>query len=249
MSFPVNNQLATSGLGTDTLLGVADVSLVGGAGDNSIDASGSSGAFDSKVLDGGAGADTLTGGGDPETLLGGTGTDSVPSTGNFADLVDGGGDADTLLPDAQDSVLGAGGNDHVITTFGPASVEGGTGTDRVINVDGGDQALSDAELVAGTDTIPLDSIEEASLSGNSVANEIDADGFSGGPVTLFGDGGFDTLTGTAAGDLLDGGTGAADQLIQQANSDIDLDDTLVVGDGTDTLAGIELASLTGTAAG
>ena len=217
MSFGAGGgQLITVGEGTDTILGFAEVSLTGGAGPNVLDGSGDGGAFNQVYLDGGGMADTLTGGGSPDSIFGGGGNDLVPGAGGGADVVDGGGENDTLVVDANDTALGGAGNDRFdATSNDPASIEGGTGTDRILNT-GTNQILSNSELsfTLPTDTIPLSSIEEASLVGTTNNDVMNAGAFTG-VVTLDGGGGggANTLLGTANSDSLVG-AGGTDRINQ-----------------------------------
>ena len=81
-----------TGNGTDSLISIELATLTGGAGNNTINASGFSGAV---TFDGGAGNDTLTGGISNDILIGGTGNDIiVGGAGN--DTLTGGAGNDTL---------------------------------------------------------------------------------------------------------------------------------------------------------
>lgn len=68
-----------------------------------------------------------------------------------------------------------------------------------------------------------------------------------GDDAVLGQAGNDSLTGGLGNDLLDGGTGTVDVLIESADANLTLTDTQLLGIGTDTLVGIESASLTGGA--
>ena len=127
---------------------------------------------------------------------------------------------------------------------------GGGGTDRIeLAANFTSIVLTPTSLSAGpTINDTLDGIEQASVSGGSFDNDIDASTFSAGSVTLAGEDGDDTLRGGRGADLLDGGGETqADHLIQSADADQILSDTSLSGDGGDVLADIEAASLSGGA--
>src|SRR5437667_210302 len=71
--------------GTDSLTGFEQGQLTGGAGANTIDASGFSGPVS---LDGGAGNDTLIGGAGNDTLRGGLGNDNITGGAGIDTLVE-----------------------------------------------------------------------------------------------------------------------------------------------------------------
>ena len=84
------------------------------------------------------------------------------------------------------------------------------------------------------------------MTGGVSDNTLDASGFSGA-VTLTGGSGNDTLTGADGNDSLDGGVGT-DQLLHTSNEATQsLTDAQLVGEGTDVVANIETAILTGGA--
>jgi Ca2+-binding RTX toxin-like protein len=206
------NQTITSssltGMGTDTLTSIEEASLVGGAGDNVLNASATSRRV---TLDGGAGADTLSGGSSNDRLVGGDANDSLV----------GGSSGDTLL--------GGDGDDTITAGSGSDSVDGGAGTDRLVESSNTNITLTPTSLTGiGTDS--LASIEQASITGGSSSNRINASAFAG-PVTLDGASGNDTLTGGSAADSLVGGAGN-DSLIGNAG-----DDTLRGDAGADRLFG------------
>ncbi len=231
VSFKLTNASLT-GLGTDTLLGVEQAALTGGAGNNLLDACLFSGAV---TLDGGAGNDTLLGGGGNDLLLGGAGNDSLSgSAGN--DTLNGG--------DGDDVLTGGAGND---------SVDGGLGTDRLVEAGDVNFKLTKTSLTGlGTDT--LNWIEAASLTGGAGNNLLDASQFTG-PVTLDGGAGNDTLLGGAGDDVLTGGLGddvlnggaGTDRVVEAGDVNFKLTNASLTGLGNDTLIGVEQAALTGGA--
>src|SRR5262249_51671890 len=106
-------------------------------------------------------------------------------------------------------------------SLGNDSLVGGTATDRLIESGNVNFTLTNTSLVGlGTDT--LSGIEQASLTGGSGNNTLNASAFTAGPVTLDGGTGNDSLVGGSGNDSLLGGDGA---------------DTLKGGAGNDTISG------------
>ena len=233
--------------------------LVGGTGNNQLDASGFTGQF--VVLEGGKGEDTLIGRaggidraraqGDvnftlTDSQLTGLGTDTLVNI-DQAKLI-GGGDGNTLDASAftlgsvylygesgDDILKGGAGNDILIGGVGDDTLVGGAGIDRVQGEGDTDFTLTAMQLTGmGTDT--LNSIEEAVLIGGPGDNILDASGFTGSLVILEGQGGNDTLIGRVGG---------IDRVRAQGDVDFTLTDRQLTGLGTDTLAGIDQAILTG----
>lgn len=208
---------SAAGLGTDSLSGIEDAGLTAGAGADALDASGFGGTAD---LDGGSGDDSLLpafGGG---ALTGGDGTDSVTRG------------ADAAAEDAALSggTLTVGQASHVLTGVESLDLTFGDGANDVdlgefagnvaIDAAGGDD---DVTTGAGADTI----------------------GAGDGADTVAAGAGDDSLDGGAGADSLDGGDGS-DGIAATADADISLSDTsIAVGAEIDSLAGIEVASLTG----
>ena len=99
-----NNRLI--GLGTDTLIGIENVHLIGLETDDRLDAS----AFSqgNVTLDGGDGEDSLIGGSGEDSLIGGSGNDSLES-GNSNDNLKGGVGDDSLSGGSgRDVLMGSG---------------------------------------------------------------------------------------------------------------------------------------------
>jgi Ca2+-binding RTX toxin-like protein len=119
------------------------------------------------------------------------------------------------------TLTGGDGNDSLTGGLGDDSLTGGNGTDRVIESGNVNFTLTNTSLTGlGSDT--LSSIEQASLTGGSGNNSINASAFTLGTVILSGGDGNDTLTGGTKNDSLTGGNG---------------NDSLVGGNGNDTLIG------------
>ncbi|MGP4002773.1 calcium-binding protein [Streptomyces sp. 8N706] len=119
------------------------VTLVGGAGDDSLRGGGANDTLEgdegSDVLSGTGGNDTLIGSTGTDRVLGGAGNDSIEGRGS-ADIIDGGA--------GNDVVSGDGGGDQIVAGTGNDYVEGGTGRDTINAVDevsGNDYVLGGAD--------------------------------------------------------------------------------------------------------
>jgi Ca2+-binding RTX toxin-like protein len=95
------NTLTRSTGGSFTFTGIEYAMLTGGAGNNTLDATGFAGTL---LLGGGAGDDTLRGGAGPSILLGGPGADVLTAGMGRAVLIGGAG-GDTLTGGANDDLL------------------------------------------------------------------------------------------------------------------------------------------------
>jgi Ca2+-binding RTX toxin-like protein len=213
-----NTRLTAGPLLTDTLANIERAQLTGGSSDNTMNAS----AFTlgSVLLIGGQGNDTLTGTGKNDSLRGAQGNDVIDGRGGI--------DTSNEVGDFNLTLVSTGATTATLTGSG----------------------------AFGTDT--LTNIEQASYFANgNGANNLDASGFNG-PVTLGGGNGADTVTGGAGNDVLTGGAGnddidgggGTDTLSESANdTTFTLANNSLVGNangvGTDTLASIENATLTG----
>lgn len=223
--------------------------LIGGQGNDTIDA----GTFQgSAAVLGGDGEDTLTtslGSGDSQSdrmIDGGDGVDTLVVSANASmKLTDTrfswgrtvypiaslerarltGGDSSNRLDaggfSGRVTLLGLGGNDVLVSAGDDDVLDGGAGNDRVEASGDVDFTLTNTKL-RGRGIDRLISIEQATLTGGASANLIDATAFSAGRVTLSGGDGDDILRAGPGNDRLDGGAG---------------DDTLDGGGGNDTLIG------------
>ncbi len=206
-----DDTITISGDFTNTDLAPQTVTVTGGAGNDSIVA-----AFeapgDSMFADGGAGNDTIIGGLDDDTLIGGLGVDFLTGGGGV-DSLDGGEEGDAYFWDAGD------GRDQ----FADSGV--GTETDIIITLsnafrglptifDGPSSGIEQiAALGPGMDILGDDAVDENwDFTGINLFN------VSG----INGQGGNDTITGSAADNDIGGGTG---------------NDSLLGGDGSDSLGG------------
>src|SRR5262249_3309739 len=134
---------------------------------------------------------------------------------------------------------------------GNDSVDGGAGTDTVAETGGGIFTLTDTSL-SGNGVDKLANVERAGLTGGPAGDRLDASKFHGA-VTPSGGGGNDTRAGSTGDDVLVGGPGndvitggtGTDTLVEQVAGAVVLSNAKLVGNGTDTLAGVEHAALTG----
>jgi RHS repeat-associated protein len=258
VNFTLTNT-ALTGLGSDTLVSVERASLTGGSNNNTLNASGFT--LGPVTLDGGAAGDTLiggpwsdilTGGPGSDNISGGAGTDTVMDTTDssftLTDTSLSGNGTDTLNGIELASLSGdASSNSFTVSGWtGRATIDGGSGIDRIIALNDAQFRLTATELqrsVAGS--IALVGIEEASLTGGASANMLDASHFTGS-TTLDGGSGNDTLLGGFGNDLLNGGVGT-DRGVERGDVDFTIGASDVGGMGTDSLNGIEEIEVTGGA--
>jgi Ca2+-binding RTX toxin-like protein len=257
-----------TGMGPDALLSIEEAQLTGGSNPNTLDASAFNGSVTLAGLDGN---DTLHGAAGDDLLDGGLGTDQVRQSVNDDQILTnsqltgmgtdallsieeaqltGGSNPNTLDASAFNGSVTLAGLDGDDTLYGGASadlLDGGNGTDQVRQSINADQLLTDSQLT-GMGPDALLSIEQAQLTGGIGNNTLDASGFSAGPVTLWGLDGDDTLYGSSSADVINGDAGT-DQIRQTIDANQVLVDTLVTGDGNDTLSSIEQAQLTGGSSG
>jgi surface-anchored protein len=129
-NFTLTNTSLAGGavFGTDTLSNIQAAILIGGAGNNNLNAS----AFTAGnvTLDGGAGNDTLSGGSGNDSLIGGDGNDSV--SGGLGN----------------DSLYGLAGTDTLAGGDGDDLLDGGLGTDTLDGGDGTDTGLNGETLIS-----------------------------------------------------------------------------------------------------
>ena len=237
-------------VGFTTLQGGSGIDIFNVTGDSSFDLNGGLGNDKINIL-GATLTGTANGGGGNDTLDGQTSTASV-------DLVGGDGD-DVVIGSAQDDVLdgGAGkdrlfglaGDDTITGGLGNDSFVGGAGNDRIVEAITGSAVLTNTKMTGSNGTDTLSQMEEVELTGNDGNNSLDASAYTLGAVTLNGGKGNDTLAGGAIfGDVLDGGDDI-DLVKANVAGVVTLTDAALTSSGIiDTLTGIELASLTGSAA-
>lgn len=181
---------------------------------------------DSPVLTGTAGNDTLTGGANDNRIIGLAGHDSL----------DGGAGNDTLV--------GGAGNDTLIGGAGidTADYSGSAPAHIYLKVADPQNTWHGLDVLSGIENL-LGSSAGDRFFGSDVANMLDG---AGGNDQLYGGGGDDILIGGAGNDYLHGGAGVDTAVFTGvAAVNADLVAASAVGQGTDTLAGVE--NLTGAA--
>lgn len=210
----------SGGDGNDTLWGEAgDDDILGGAGDNVLDGGDGSDLIEAgdgdDHLTGGAGHDRMFGGDGADTLEGGDGSDLLAATGDgnvlrggalvdylrvngHRNILDGGDDTDLLEAVGGDNTLTGGGGDDHLYSYGSGTLFGGRGDDVIyvnegVLADGG----ADNDLIYGGTISRVHGIEENRWPANAL----------GGPDTIGGGNGDDTLIGLDDGEVLDGGAG------------------------------------------
>lgn len=237
-----------------TLVSIEEATIIGGAGDTLINASGFTG---STLLDGGVGQNVI---------LGGTGIDIVISNADVNFTLTGASltrsDGGTTSWSSIDGVRLTGGPSSnvfdVSAWTGTAEMDGLGGEDLIVSSnDDSVVLLSDALLLRTLrGDIHLTSIEGATLTGLAGDNILDATNFTG-PTTLDGGAGQNVLRGGTGPDRLlvnagsndiNGGPGL-DTLVSSADQNFILSDTSFTRtDGVSaTLGSVELAILTGGA--
>jgi Ca2+-binding RTX toxin-like protein len=154
-----------TGLGDDTLIGIESATLLGGSGDDILDATDFSGfvyligmdgndqlsgGLFGDLIDGGNGDDVLQGNGGNDSIFGLAGDDTLK--GSFGDdVLDGGAGDDAIAGSfgddliygqmGRDTLLGGDGNDILVGGGGNDTIIGGTGADQV-NGNGGTDVLA-----------------------------------------------------------------------------------------------------------
>jgi Ca2+-binding RTX toxin-like protein len=239
----------SGGLGNDTLNGAAgDDSLLGGDDDDTL-----VGGAGADLLDGGTGDDRLSGqGGSGDTLDGGEGNDLL-NGGAGIDFVQISVNADITLQNSQSTgegtdtlvqleraILRGGWTNNLIDASafdGPVRAFGGAGRDTILGGSDNDTLIGGAggdELRGGGG--------DDTLRGSAGRDTLQGDA---GNDALFGQGGSrDRLDGGLGNDTLDGGAGI-DILVASADVDFTLSDSLLTGQGVDTIRRLEQAELTG----
>lgn len=248
-------------IGADTLKGgTGNDDLNGNSEDDSID-----GGAGNDSIQGGAGNDVLVGADGNDTVLGQGGNDSV--TGGLGDdLLDGGTSTGDVLVESADANLTltntklTGIGTDTLAGFESANLTGGdgdntltatafTGTGAIVLSGGGgnDTLLGTASCVNlldggdGDDSLKGGSLKDT-LSGGSGNDSLLGMGDSD---KLFGEDGDDTLLGGTGNDTLDGGAGTGDLIVDTGNVHFTLKNDQLTGNGTDAVANVESAHLTG----
>ncbi|MEP7112487.1 MAG: calcium-binding protein [Ilumatobacteraceae bacterium] len=207
--------------GTPTVANTRVISVVGGAGNDSLALTETNGALPRANLFGGTGNDTLTGGSGADTLTGQAGNDTLLGKGG-ADGLFGGSDNDSLLGgDADDRVFGEAGDDRLIWNPGDdtdlneggagvdtTEVNGGTGAERFTTSANGARVRFD-RVTPAPFSIDIGTSESLTLNANGGADSFSAVGNLAALITITVDGGTgnDTISGSNGIDVLLGGTG------------------------------------------
>ncbi|MCC6233547.1 MAG: hypothetical protein IT580_12930, partial [Verrucomicrobiales bacterium] len=187
-----NAQLIFSGGETDTLLGIEAATLTGGAGANTLNASGFSGTT---ILVGEGGNDTLLGGTGRDTLHGGAGDDSL----------NGGSGRDTYVFDA-DSALGT---DTISDVSGIDTLDFSPTSTARISFALGSALMQDAARAQPSNTVVLRLVIPVAGAVENILGGALEDVLLGSSKNnrLEGRGGNDALTGGDGHDYLEGGEG------------------------------------------
>ncbi|MBI1314293.1 hypothetical protein GC176_23605 [bacterium] len=237
------NDTLFGGDGNDVLLGSAGKDdLSGDAGNDSLNGNGTTG----DTLRGGDGDDTLNGGagndiliesvsGDVTVTYSGdeqTGTGTLNGRGN-----------DVLIGIGRINLTGSFGADRIdasqfnVPGFTEATLSGGNGNDTLIGSPGNDQLTGNG----GNDSLSS-GLGNDRLYGGSGKDTLD--GGAGNDKVLGNGGSGDFLTGGEGDDTIKGGAGV-DRLVESGDVNFVLKDNQLTGLGTDDLAQLEAASLTG----
>jgi len=234
--------LSAGTLGTDSIFSLEIARLIGGTGNNFINANSFIGSV---FLDGGAGNDTLIGAFGNDTMVGGTGNDSLE--GNTGD--------DSLTgASGNDTLRGEAGDDLLVGGFGVDVIDGGDDDDRLSEAFGSSAVktltLTDTTFRHKESTLDvtdsLVSIEFATIDVQTGSSKISAASFDGS-ATLLGGPGNDTLLGGSGDDLLDG-RGGNDRVELSTMLNATLTDTSLTDFfSTDQLNSIESALIRATA--
>jgi Ca2+-binding RTX toxin-like protein len=247
---PTNPPLPTAPLGDIILGGSGNDTIVGDTGDDTIN---SGNGNDS--VDGGGGNDSILGGSGNDTLNGEAGNDTLDGQGGD-DVLDGGDGNDVIswmgLGDGDDTVTMDDGGDTLLVSGDETDETFSIGqTDNTLVISEGSASISVTAMgiapgvenvvlnaAGGDDIITITSVDQVgflsiSVNGGNDDDTITATGALLGRVrlSLNGDAGNDTITGSAEGDTIQGGDG--DDMI----SGDDGDDTLQGGSGNDSLSG------------
>ena len=206
--FLTNTQLIARG--TDTISNFESARLVGGSGNNLMEAS--TVTTINVLLEGATGNDTLIGGSRDDTLKGLNDNDFLK--GQAGD----------------DKLYGGNGNDTITGGEGNDTLFGNNGNDLLFESANSDFILQNNRLTTVGGTDQLGGIEGVHLVAGTNDNLLDAAAVSQMTVILEGGNGNDTLFGGTKDDLLTGGNGA-DLLTGGAGSDRFIFDSLTeIGD-------------------
>mgnify|MGYP003392982253 CR=1 FL=1 len=211
------NNTATTGSGNDT--------VVASDGNNTVDA--------------GNGINHLTFGNGDNHLTTGSGDDTI-TTGNGNNVIASGDGADTILAGNGDNIIDAGaGNNSVTVGTGTNSITAGGGNDTLVGGSGDDTfhaglGTNSVSGGGGTNTLDYSNISTTGITASLLAGTTTGTGLSdtfSGITHLIATGLADTITGSSAAEILDGGAG--NDTISGGGGD----DYIYGQDGNDTLTG------------
>ena len=217
------NDTISAGSGNDTIYaGTGADAVYGGSGSQTV-----FGEAGEDTIIGNAGNDVLYGGADNDLIFGGADTDTIfGGAGN--DIINGGTEADQLFGGADEDrfVLDAG--------FGSDTITGGeTGTDddTIWSTQGVDTVviLTGDEAGTITDGTSIATFSEIEVINVNDANDTVDASASNASITVFGNAGNDTTTGSTADDRIFSGADA-DTVSGGTGSD-----TIFAGSGSDTI--------------
>ncbi len=246
--------------GTDVLVGGGgDDTLRGGSGQNVLNG----GDGNDVIISHGGGIDAITGGAGDDVLTGSDGDDVLVETANVdlmltdSELTGIGTDTITgivlavLTGGAGDNEIDASGFSGNVTLIGSAgddTLVGGSGKDSIVG------GAGDDDLSGGADNDTLNGGAGADTGDGGDGDDVLFGG--SGRDSLFGGKGndavlgqgssFDTVSGGEGDDKLNGGAGT-DVVAETGDADMTLTDVELTGLGTDVLASVEIAQLTGGA--
>jgi hypothetical protein len=178
-----NSLLQRSGLGDVSLASFENMSLTGGAGNNTFDVSAWTGTGS---LDGGAGTDTVRATNNTDFTI----TNTQLQRSGLSNL--------SLTNVENFSLTGGAGNNafDVSGWTGTGSLDGGAGTDTVNATNDTNFTITNTQLQrGGSGNISLANIENTNLTGGAGNNTFDVSGWSG-TGTMSGAGGTDTIKAT-----------------------------------------------------
>lgn len=245
-------QVFVGGRLTQRFGGIEDVRLIGGPSPNRINAA----TFTlPTTLEGGGGRDTITGGTDNDSIMGGE-DDDVLTGGPGNDILDGGVDGEDVLVEAADTDFLL--TDTSLSGLGEDSITGfeevrltltePTGGAIASRVGGGSGSRSINAAGFGGKTVLIGNSDANLMTGGSGADNIQG---LGGADTIGGGTGADTQAGGDGDDVFvagdgddsfsgDAGNDALDFSAASSAITVDLASGSSTGNGTDTIALIEI---------
>ena len=211
-------------------LAVADIFVDGGAGNDTIDATGLQasayifGGIGDDTITGGLGNDTIYGQEDNDVLHGGAGDDQIDG-GSGVNMIWGGTDNDTLIGgDERDWINGDDGDDHVYGRGGSDILSGQAGDDWIYGEAGNDYQLiggaGNDHLFGGEGDDTLDGGNDSDELFGGAGNDVLFGGIDdNADDDLYGGEDNDRILGGAGGDRMFGNAGDNTIIIDQSATD------------------------------